>query len=194
MDEDDAVHTSIAAYSNDPHAYARRYAEHLLDRPARFASMLPPSARILDLGCGPGRDLRLFSDTGHHPVGVEANPDFIQMARRHGDVIAADFRTIGDLFTPGSFDGVWAQASLVHLSRGDITLLLPTILDLLRPGGFFYACVPASGLTGWKDEEDGRRWYTVWPDDSFPLAVNEAGFQIDDVTDGVYIEVWATTP
>lgn len=187
----DPVLISVAAYSADPISYARRYEDHLLDRPTRFASLLPPGARILDLGCGPGRDLRLFTDAGHSPLGVELNPSFVAMATRHGDVIEADIRSVRSLFSPHSFDGIWAQSSLVHLSRAETEQLLDDAESLLKPHGLFYACVPAVGETGWLDEVDGRRWYTVWPEDEFVEAVSAAGFAIDDVNPGSYIEVWA---
>lgn len=185
---------SVAAYSADPYGYERRYAEHLLDRPERFGSSLPPSSRILDLGCGPGRDLRLFAVAGHRPVGLEMNRSFVDMARRHGEVVEGDIRDVAQLFPPSSFDGVWAQASLVHLSATEIERVLHDLRTLLVPGGHLYACVPATGTTGWHEESDGSRWYTVWPGRRFANAVEEAGFQITDIVDGIYVEVHARRP
>ena len=188
---DDRVLISVAAYSTNPIAYQEKYAAHLLDRPTRFASLLSLGSHILDLGCGPGRDIRIFSEGGHKPLGIELNPEFIEMARRQGDVIQGDIRNISSIFTPSSFEGVWAQASLVHLEKSEIALVLDDLRDLLKPNGLLYACVPATGETGWLDESDGRRWYTTWPEDSFEEAVKSAGFQVDDVTHGPYVEVWA---
>lgn len=189
---EDPVLASVAAYSAKPADYERKYETHLLDRPARFASLLPPAARILDLGCGPGRDLRLFTEAGHTPIGVELNPSFVDMASRHGSVLEVDIRNIQGIFAPLTFEGVWAQASLVHLSVPDTEQLLRVVVDLLVSTGVFYACVPAVGETGWRDEADGRRWYTVWLGDAFPNAVEAAGFQVEDVTMGPYVEVWAS--
>ncbi len=189
---DDPVLTSVAAYSTNPVDYERKYATHLLDRPARFASLLPPAARILDLGCGPGRDLRLFTNAGHKPIGIDLNPSFAEMARRHGSVLEVDIRNIKETFPPRTFEGIWAQASLVHLSESDTKQLLQEVSNLLLPTGRFYACVPADGETGWRDETDGRRWYTVWPGDAFPIAVETAGLQVNDVSMGSYVEVWAS--
>ncbi|GDX20638.1 hypothetical protein LBMAG07_15590 [Actinomycetes bacterium] len=190
--DNDPVIISVAAYSANPIAYAEKYAAHLLDRPTRFASFLSPGSQILDLGCGPGRDIKIFSEAGHKPIGIELNPAFVDMARRQGDVIQGDIRNISSIFSPTSFDGVWAQASLVHLVKSEIGPVLQGLRDLLKPNGRLYACVPATGETGWLDESDGRRWYTTWPEDSFETAVRTAGFHINDVTHGPYIEVWAT--
>lgn len=190
----DPVLVSVAAYSSDPNAYEKKYATHLLDRPARFASLIPYGSHILDVGCGPGRDIRIFTEAGHQPTGVDLNPDFITMAQRHGDVIAGDIREIGLFFSPTTFDGVWAQASLVHLQKSEVEKILCDFRELLKPGGLLYACVPATGESGWIDESDGRRWYTTWPNETFVEAVTTAGFHVDEITHGVYVEVWATKP
>lgn len=190
----DKLLASVAAYSSNPEEYERTYAEHLLDRPARFAGQLTTPARILDLGCGPGRDLRIFTQLGHDPVGIDLNPDFVRMARCHGRVEEADFRRVQEYFDAGSFDAIWAQASLVHLAHDDTKRLLRDLFTLLVPGGHIYACVPAAGETGWRLEGDGRRWYAVWPGGSFATAMKESGFQVDDITEGEYIELWASRP
>jgi SAM-dependent methyltransferase len=163
----------------------------MLDRPHRFAAALAPSSTILDLGCGPGRDLRIFSECGHQPIGLELNPDFVEMAKQHGAVVIGDIREVSTLFEPASFDGVWAQASLVHLAAEETERALRDIHRLLVPGGRFYACVSATGRTGWLDEPHGRRWYTVWPEDTFPDALTAAGFAVTEIVHGPYIEVWA---
>ena len=189
---DDALAISVAAYSEDPEGYAERYASHRLDRPQRFAELLDPPARILDAGCGPGRDLEIFRTCGHAPVGLELNPDFVRIARRHGDVVEGDLRDVGNLLAEETFDGVWAQASLVHLDADEARAVLSAFGSLLRTNGKLYACVSATGTTGWLDEADGRRWYHVWEPDIFAAAVAQAGFVVDETTAGPYVEVWAT--
>jgi len=192
LPNNDHVLESVAAYSNAPQDYVKRYSDHLLDRPLKFAKQLPIPSRILDIGCGPGRDLRVFTECGHHPVGLELNPDFVQLASEHGDVTLGDIREVDSLFSPSSFDAIWAQASLVHLSRDEIVHVLKALNHLLAPDGHFYACVSAIGETGWREEADGRRWYTAWPGHAFAEEVENAGFVVNEITDGIYIEVWAT--
>lgn len=191
QDDNDPVLASVAAYSNQPLAYAAHYADRMLDRPRRFAAVLPPSSAILDLGCGPGRDLRIFSEFGHRPIGLELNPDFVTMARDVGEVVEGDIRQVASYFEPESFHGVWAQASLVHLADDEVGRVLQDLHRLLAPGGRFYACVSATGSTGWLDEADGRRWYTVWTDDAFAEEVAAAGFVVTEIVSGTYVEVWA---
>ena len=190
--QNDPVLISVAAYSLEPETYEKRYATHLLDRPDRFASLISPGSKNLAVGCGPGRDIRIFAEAGHQPTGIDLNPAFIKMAQRYGEVIAGDIRDIRSLFSPLIFDGVWAQASLVHLQNSEVEKLHHDLRDLLKPNGLIYACVPATGESGWLDESDGRRWYTTWQEDSFEVAMASAGFQITGVPHGSYVEVWAT--
>ena len=76
-----------------------------------------PPLRILDFGCGPGRDLRVFAELGHAAIGLEGAAQFAAMARAHSgcEVWQQDFLKL-DL--PNShFDGVFANAALFHVPR-----------------------------------------------------------------------------
>ena len=112
-----------------------RYEAVLLDR-------LPAGARVLDLGCGSGipttrRLARRFRVTG---VDVSTR----QVARARDNVpgaafICADFGSLG--FAPGSFDGVSAFYSIVHLPRDEQGALLSSVVTWLRPGGLLVAAM-----------------------------------------------------
>ena len=75
----------------------------------------PPPHTILDLGCGPGRDLAVFRDLGYVAVGLEGADEFVRMAREHSgcEVLHQDFLEL-DLGNE-QFDGVFANASLFHV-------------------------------------------------------------------------------
>jgi len=191
---DDPVVLSVAAYSDQAEQYEVTHAPKMAETAARFAASLPVPSSILDAGCGPGRDLARFIAHGHAAHGVDLNPRFVAMARRHGPTTLGDLRRVGELFPPASFDGVWAASSLVHLSESEAAAVLAQLAGLLRPGGRLYACVKSAGDTGWLDEPDGRRWYTVWEPDRFADAVAAAGLTVERVDAGVFVEVWASRP
>ena len=193
-DDIDPVITSVDAYSVDAVGYVLKYQNHRLELPHRFSSILKRNSTVLDLGCGPGRDLDIFAADGHFATGLDLNADFVEMASRRHNVLHADMRALTQLFPVSTFDGIWAQASLVHLSSDDARRVLADCFQLLKPNGVFYTSVPTTGETGWKTEPDGTRWYTVWPEASFVTEIEEAGFLIMEYTRGPYIEVWARKP
>ena len=80
----------------------------------------------------------------------------------------------------------------MHLLEADTRTVLDQFARLLRAGGKLFACVKRVGDTGWLDEPDGRRWYTVWEADAFAQIIGDAGFAIDEVKPGAFVEVWAT--
>ena len=188
----DPVAVSVAAYSAHADEYEATHAPKMLERVTRFAAALSTPSVILDAGCGPGRDLARFVEHGHIARGVDLNPTFVAKANIYAPTSECDLRVVGEQFPPGMFDGIWASASLVHLREQETAHVLGQFAHLLRPGGKLFACVKAEGDTGWLDEPDGRRWYTVWAADTFARTVAEAGFALDAVDRGSFVEVWAT--
>ncbi|HEY3941586.1 MAG TPA: class I SAM-dependent methyltransferase [Acidimicrobiales bacterium] len=185
---------SVATYTEHADEYEATHAPKMLDRVERFAGSLPTPSLILDAGCGPGRDLARFASLGHVPRGVELNPIFAAKAAAHAPTWQADLRQLTSLFPQGLFDGIWASASLVHLAESDAVDVLQQFGFVLRRGGRLYVCVNTTGRTGWLDEPDGRRWYQIWDHDAFAGAVANAGFTLNQVERGPFVEVWASRP
>ncbi|NHD15592.1 MULTISPECIES: class I SAM-dependent methyltransferase [Actinopolyspora] len=188
----DPVALSVARYSEHAADYAHQHAGKMRDRVERFTAALPDAATILDAGCGPGRDLARFTAAGHLAQGIDLNPEFASMANACAPTLLGDLREVGSLFAAETFDGIWACACLVHLPTADTRDVLGQFATLLRPAGKLYACVKAVGETGWLDEPDARRWYTVWTPERFTEAVRQAGFDVDGTTTDVFVEVWAS--
>ncbi|MGE7436827.1 MULTISPECIES: class I SAM-dependent methyltransferase [Kitasatospora] len=188
----DQAARSVAVYTDHADDYRAAHAAKMSDRAERFAGSLPVPSLILDAGCGPGRDLARFIAHGHVARGADLNPVFVAMASAHAPTTVGDLRDIGSRYPDGTFDGIWASASLVHLLAAEAVDVLGQFARLLRPGGRLYVCLKAVGRTGWLDEPDGRRWYTVWDPEGFAAVVADAGFTVEDVDRGVFVEVWAT--
>jgi SAM-dependent methyltransferase len=109
----------------------------------------PPFA-ILDLGCGPGRDLRTFIELGHHAIGLEGAPRFAAMARAYSgcEVWEQDFLR---LELPASrFDGVFANAALFHVPVQALPRVLGELRATLKPGGVLFSSNPrGNDEEGW---------------------------------------------
>lgn len=109
-----------------------------------------PPFRILDFGCGPGRDLATFRALGHEPVGLEGAPEFAAMARKHAgcEVLLQDFLAL-DL-PAGRFDGIFANASLFHVPSRELPRVLRELQAALKPEGVLFASNPrGNGEEGW---------------------------------------------
>jgi SAM-dependent methyltransferase len=123
-----------------------------------------PPFTILDLGCGPGRDLKAFRDLGHVAVGLEAAPSFAAMARAHSgcEVLEQDFLKL-DL-EPGRFDGVFANASLFHVPGQELPRVLGELRAALKPRGVLFSSNPrGDNEEGWNRGRYGAYWdYETW--------------------------------
>ena len=113
----------------------------------RFLKYLPAAGRILDLGCGAGRDSLAFLKRGFSVVAVDGSETLAAMAEEHTGqpVIVADFR---EYEPDGTFDGVWACSSLLHLQIKEIPPVLRKMTEHLRAGGCFYVSFKYGGFEG----------------------------------------------
>lgn len=145
------------------------------ERIQRFAALLPPHGRVLDVGCGAGRDLLQLGALGFEVSGLDISPALAAIARRASrrEVLVADLRTI-DLPTEG-FDGIWAMASLLHLGRSELPEVLLKLTSALRPGGTLFASVKR----GVGEVVDGTgRWFTLHDEAGWRRRLVEAGLEV----------------
>jgi SAM-dependent methyltransferase len=136
----------------------------------------PPLA-ILDLGCGPGRDLAFFASLGHEAIGLDGCPAFCEMARAHAgvEVWQQDFLALA--LPAGRFDGIFANASLFHVPGQELPRVLGELRAALRPRGVLFSSNPrGGGEEGWSGDRYGA--YHDW--EAWRAIVTAAGF--DEVT------------
>ena len=129
-----------------------------------------PPYTLLDLGCGPGRDLKTFSALGHTAIGLEGAAQFAAMARADSgcEVWQQDFLKL-DL-PDRRFDGVYANASLFHVPSQELPRVLRELHATLKPRGVLFASNPhGNNDEGWNrgrfgayhDLETWRRYVTT---------------------------------
>jgi SAM-dependent methyltransferase len=114
-----------------------------------------PPFRILDFGCGPGRDLRALSALGHTAVGLEGAAEFVAIARQSGcEVWQQDFLQLQ--LPTEHFDGVFANASLFHVPTAELPRVLRDLHDTLKPRGVLFSSNPrGQNEEGWNGERYG---------------------------------------
>ena len=133
---------------------------------------VPPFA-ILDLGCGPGRDLLAFAQLGHAPVGLDGAAPFVEMARAACgcEVWLQDFLKL-DL-PAGRFDGIFANASLFHVPRQELPRVLRELRASLKPGGVLFSSNPrGDDVEGWS----GNRYGVHFRLATWRSLLTDAGF------------------
>ncbi|HEY3729969.1 MAG TPA: class I SAM-dependent methyltransferase [Steroidobacteraceae bacterium] len=108
-----------------------------------------PPYRILDFGCGPGRDLCAIRARGHVAVGLDGAEQFVQMARSVSgcEVWHQDFLRLA--LPAHYFDGIFANASLFHVPSLQLPRVLSELHATLKPGGVLFSSNPRG------DNEEG---------------------------------------
>ena len=117
---------------------------------------VPAPFTLLDLGCGPGRDLKTLSELGHRAVGVDGSARFAEMARAYSgcEVWQQDFLKL-DL-PAGHFDGVYANASLFHVPSLALPRVLQALHAALKSNGVLFSSNPrGNNEEGWNQDRYG---------------------------------------
>jgi SAM-dependent methyltransferase len=129
--------------------------------------------RILDFGCGPGRDLRTFGALGHLAIGLEGAAQFVAMARADSgcEVWQQDFLQLE--LPDRSFDGVYANASLFHVPGRELPRVLGQLHATLKDGGVLFSSNPrGDNEEGWNRGRYGA--YHDW--ETWRGYLADAGF------------------
>jgi SAM-dependent methyltransferase len=171
--------TTINTYDRIAASFADRYWDVVLeDALDSFAALLPSASRVMDLGCGPGRDIALLRERGLQVIGLDRSTGMLREAARRvgGGLACADMR--GLPLCAANLDGVWMCASLLHMPRGDAPAVLAEVYRVLRPGGNVYISVQEGQGETWADSDGGRRFFTFFQVDELQTLLLQAGFSV----------------
>jgi ubiquinone/menaquinone biosynthesis C-methylase UbiE len=142
-----------------------------------FAGYLPKGARVLDVGCGPGRDLKEMAAMGFQVRGVDNSQELLDMVEKGIVTLKADLRTIP--LEAGSFEGIWANASLLHLPKTEMPKALGEMHRLLQAEGHLMISVKEGNGEGWSaDKGMEERFFAYYESEELDLLLGEAGFEI----------------
>lgn len=145
---------------------AGRYFAETVNFPVReaeeeFLKHIPQKGRILDCGCGSGRDTARFLSLGYDTDAIDKCSELCLLASRYTglEVRCMDYR---DIVSNEAYDGIWAQASLLHERRENLLSVFSVLSRALRREGVLYA----SFREGEMDGREGERWYTNMTEES----------------------------
>ena len=161
---------TLQFYGSNAQAYAEReLTKHT--RLIRFLGLLAPSATVLELGCGAGADSAEMLARGFDVHPTDGSPEMASIAsRRLGRPV--ETLLFHDLNKADAYDGVWANACLLHVPRSELAKILAQIWRALRPAGYFYASFKTGATEG---RDSLNRYYNYPTPDWLRATYNEAG-------------------
>lgn len=184
-------------------AVATRYAEvnaaipeAVLASARAFVKRLGPDRRVLELGCGHGRDAAWLAAQGLHVLGGDLSHGMLRQAwmRVPGRLTQLDMRRLP--FLSRGFNGIWSSAAIIHLLKSDVPELLQEVRRVLVPGGIFFAAIQLGTGEVWEPQSYGqpvRRFFARYSAREFAGLMQAAGFQIlsRDESNGGPVRHWA---
>ena len=161
------------------------------DALGRFVALLPQGGRVLDWGCGCGRDVKALAERGFLVTATDASAAMCQAAAK---LAAVDVRNEGflDLQEQAAYDGIWACASLLHLQRERLPQAFARAYAALKAGGVLYASFKLGDFEGYRN----GRWFTNLCEDDLPALLPAESWQMletwqsGDVREGRDNEQW----
>lgn len=172
---------SASWYDHDSaHYIANTESVDLSELYDRFLARLPARARILDAGCGSGRDGLAFKRRGHAVVAADASIAMVQHASKALAQEAVHLRH-EDLAFVDAFNGIWSNASLLHVPRAGLPDVFGRLRGALVPAGILFC----SFKLGEDDVYRSERLFTNQTADSLR--------QLIDATAGLELmETWTS--
>ena len=102
-----------------------------------FLERIPKDGRILDAGCGSGRDSKAFLQQGYQVEAFDATAEMAKLASQHTGLSVKQM-TFSDVDTVNRYDGIWCCASLLHVSTAELPDAMAKLARALKPGGIWY--------------------------------------------------------
>jgi SAM-dependent methyltransferase len=142
-----------------------------------FLKYVKENGKILDFGCGSGRDSLVFKNLGYQVFPIDGSIELCKLAREYTglDVKCMDF---SELKEKDFYDGVWACSTLLHVKRSELLNILKMLRDAIKVDGVIYS----SFVNGYDREEykpDGR-YFNDLTKESFSKISLESGLEVLD--------------
>ena len=162
---------SIAYYDQNAQTFFDgTVSAEMAERRRRFIEALPAGSRILDAGCGSGRDALAFKQLGFDVTAFDGSAEMVRMASVHTglEVLQLNFDEVA---WREAFEGIWANASLLHISRDNLVAVMRKLRDALVIGGVWeLSFKPGSG-----EGIAFERWFTNLSEADVPALIADVG-------------------
>jgi SAM-dependent methyltransferase len=187
----DAYHAHAAAYATGTAAMPDGVAEEV----RALADALGAGGRVLEIGSASGRDAAALEAAGLVVRRTDVTPAFVDLLRESGAEADLLDPLVDDLTDPaGPYDAVWANASLLHVRREDLPVVLARLAEVTRPGGRLVASLKEGDgdLVSTHGHVAAPRHFTLWREDALRAVVEGAGWSVETVgrSTGRHGEPW----
>ena len=150
------MNSTLAYYSEKAEEYSSSTFEaDMKFAHERFLFYLPKTGKILDFGCGSGRDSVFFAQKGYEVTAADGCAEMAAIASANTGMDVKVMR-FDELDAENEYAGIWACAAILHLPYGELKDVIAKMLRALQPQGSFYA----SFKLGDGEREEGGRHFT----------------------------------
>jgi SAM-dependent methyltransferase len=188
-----ASRVTVRAYDR----HAAEYAAGTCDVPdvvtasiARFVADLHGGTRVLEIGSGPGRDAAALEQIGLSVRRTDVSEAFVRLLHAAGYVADQVDPLTDDLPDPlrggTAYDGVWANASLLHARREDLPVVLRRLAEVTRPSGALHLTIKEGEGERWSvhGHVGAPRFFTFWREEPLREVLEQAGWAVEEVRHG----------
>lgn len=142
----------------------------------KFIKLLPDGGKILDFGCGSGRDASYFYKRGFLVDAVDGSAELCKLAGRYSGINVRQM-LFSELNAVEEYDGIWACSSILHLPIAELKEVMIKILCALKNYGWFYASFKYGEFEGVRN----GRYFTDFTKESFERLISDmSGFSIKE--------------
>ncbi len=174
---------TINYYSKNVQTVAERYESVVSNLSESFGEAFKPKSKLLDIGCGSGRDLALLASLGHECFGVDATPEFVVLSQSiHPELKSKVLHAALPNFEPpfgGDFDGVLCSAVLMHIAESELVPAALSIKRCLKNHGRLLYSVPSKRLDVVTENRDANgRLFVPDQSDRLQKIFEQLGFSL----------------
>jgi SAM-dependent methyltransferase len=178
---------TVAGYNQEAAAYrdaTRAMPERVQAAVDALAAALPAGARVLEIGSGAGRDAAALEGAGLSVRRTDITPGFVELLRADGhaaDVLDPLTDDLADPQRPGEpYDAVWASASLLHVARSALPVVLRRLAEATRPDGLIRLSVKEGDGEAWSTHGSVStpRRFVYWREQPLREVLTDAGWEV----------------
>lgn len=132
--------------------FSNTYTLDMSEHHERFLKFLPKKAKLLDAGCGSGRDAKKFNDLGYEVDAFDASEELVKLARKNTN-LPVEKMLFSDMQHSEEYDGIWCCASLLHVPISELPEDMRKLGRALKKNGVWYVSFKFGST---QREKDGR--------------------------------------